>query len=694
MRQLITAGLFLSLCLFATENLFAQSPDIDSLILQLKGENEDQQALAAHQLGELGSNAKSAVPALIQVVKTGSVASRSEAIIALGKIGPDSAAAVPELTKILRSYSIILKYNTLQALRQIGPASKPAIKQIVPLMESNNTYLNVAAARAVASIDPDNKENLKQAIKVLLDGLDVSMNEVRSDAATGLAEIGEPAVKPLLETLKKEHAADHHTECEKICDVIAQMGSQGESAIPTLLKIVKKVDDPNLVWRAAHALGTINASPKEVVPALTALLSNASPEVRANAAIALGEFGAAAKSAVPELTKLLSDSELSVKLDAAASLGDIGPDAASAVPQLASAMQAGPVALTLTSASALSSIGEASVPALNEMLAKDSPLKLLAVHVLGEIGASAKSSIPELVKLINSPDPDVSQTAITSLGEMGPAAIQVEPQLLDILKTSTGKTRNAAVYALSKIGSKKALPLIKQYASASDEDERFRLVCAWALVRDNPTDPETVKAALPGLIKVLSDENPLVRREAANAISLTGPLGEPAVAALTEALKKEENPRVTMELISALAEIGPKAAASAVPLITPYLSSGDRELRMIATYALARFGAASKSAIPSLEKELSAHNGMENTVTLWALAKIDPTPQRAQKAAPSMAKVITDHQNPDARLEAAISLGDFGINTPEIKQALEQGLKDKDPRVKKAAEAALKKLGS
>ncbi|MCA9018318.1 MAG: HEAT repeat domain-containing protein, partial [Planctomycetaceae bacterium] len=255
------------------------------------------------------------------------------------------------------------------------------------------------------------------------------------------------------------------------------------------------------------------------------------------------------------------------------------------------------------------------------------------------------------------------------------------------------KTRNAAVYALSKIGSKKALPLIKKYASAADEDERFRLVCAWALVRDNPADPETVKAALPGLIKVLSDENPLVRREAANAISLTGPLGEPAVSALVNALGKEKDPRVAAELISALAEIGPRAAAS-IPLLIPYLSSGNRELRMIATYALARFGASAKSAVPPLEKELSGRNGMENTVTLWALTKIDPSPERAQKAAPRMAKVVTDHPNPDARLEAAISLGDFGIITPEIKQALEQGLKDKDPRVKQAAEAALKKLGS
>jgi len=693
MRQLLTAGLTLAICLLTTQFLFAASADVDSLVRELKSENEDAQALAAHQLGELGPGAKSAVPALISVLKGESVAARSEAIIALGKIGPDAAAAVPELAKILRGYSVILKYNALQSLRQIGPQAKPALKQILPLLESNNSYLKISAAWAAAKIDPENQETLKQAIQILLDGLNVSINEVRNDAALALSQIGAPAVEPLLATLKHEHQAHHTDECRQICDVLAQMGSGGESAVPTLLKIVDKIDDPSLVWRAAHALGNIRSQPGKVVPALTGLLTSDSPIVRAHAAISLGDFGPEAKSAVPALTKLLADPELNVKLDAATALGAVGPDAASAVPELTSAMQEGPVALTLTSASALASIGDASVPALNKLLQDNSPLKLLAVNILGEIGASAKSSVPEMLKLLNSADPEVKDTVITSLGEMGPAAKAAEPQLLEILKNSKGKTRNSAVYALSKIESQKAITLIKEYAATPSDDERFQLVCAWALVRDNPHDPETVKAALPGLTKALTDERPLIRREAANAISLMGAQAKSAVPALTATLKDEKNPRVIQELVTALAEIGPDAS-SAISEIAPYLNSGNVDLRLIATYAMARFGKAAKAEVPQLEKSLNSSNGMENAVTLWALTKIDPTPQRAEKAAPLMAKIVTDHPNPDARMEAAISLGDYGIKTPEIKQALETATRDQDPRVQKAAKSALKKLGS
>ncbi|QDT98390.1 HEAT repeat domain-containing protein [Gimesia aquarii] len=692
MRQLLTAGLLFGICLLASDFAMAQTPDIKLLITDLNSENEEKQALAAHTLGELGPISEPAVPALIRVVKGGSVASRSEAIIALGKIGPGAAAAVPELTKILRGHSVILKFNTLQALRLIGPASKPAAKQIATLLESNNSYIKVAAAWALWSIDPDNKANLDQVIKVLLSSLDIPINEVRSDAAVALSEIGAPAVKPLLNKLKSEYKANHTDQCEQICDVIAQMGVQGEAAIPTLLKALKS-EDTDLVWRSAHALGAINAKPKKVVPALITLLNNTSPEIRAHAALALGDFGAKAKAAVPELIKLLSDSDLNVKLDAAAALGEIGPDASAAVPELSKAMQAGPTALTLNSASALAAIGEASVPTLKKLLDDNSPLKLLAAHVLGEIGGSSESAIPALLKLIDSPDANLRETAIISLGDIGPAAIKAEPQLLKIMETGTGKTRNTAVYALSKIGSKKALPLFKKYAAASDEDERFRLVCSWALVRANPTDPETVKAALPGLIKVLADENPVVRREAANAISLSGPLAESATPSLSQALKKEQDQRVVAELITALAEIGPPAA-SAIPLITPYLDSRDPILRVVATYAMARFGKSAKSVVPIMEKELAKHDEEENAVTLWALTKIDPSPTRAKAAAPILTKLVTEHPDPNARLEAAISLGEFGINTPKIKAALETASKDQDPQVKKAAEAALKKLSS
>ena len=85
-----------------------------------------------------------------------------------------------------------------------------------------------------------------------------------------------------------------------------------------------------------------------------------------------------------------------------------------------------------------------------------------------------------------------------------------------------------------------------------------------------------------------------------------------------------------MELITALAEIGPPAAA-AIPLITPYLSSHDPVLRVVATYALARFGKAAQIQRSPLWKKISPNStGDENAITLWALSKIDPSSPKSK----------------------------------------------------------------
>ena len=121
---------------------------------------------------------------------------------------------------------------------------------------------------------------------------------------------------------------------------------------------------------------------------------------------------------------------------------------------------------------------------------------------------------------------------MVTLGAIGPAAIaRQSPMLIDTMETATGKSRNTAVYALSKIGSKKALPLIKKYAASSSlKIARFHLVCAWALRQSQSSAiPATVKAALPGLIKVLAEENPACFAAKPPMRSpLAGPLAESA----------------------------------------------------------------------------------------------------------------------------------------------------------------------
>ena len=89
---------------------------------------------AADGLGEFGPKAKEAVPALIEVVKTGAETSMAtnpyKAAEALGQIGPDARAAIPVLTQWATGRSQAERRMVAEAIKKIEapPAEKPKPK--------------------------------------------------------------------------------------------------------------------------------------------------------------------------------------------------------------------------------------------------------------------------------------------------------------------------------------------------------------------------------------------------------------------------------------------------------------------------------------------------------------------------------------------------------------------------------------
>jgi len=74
---------------------------IPQLIELLKSPEPDVRLIAAQVLARMGSDAKEAVPHLIPLLKDRDERIRKSAARTLGRIGPDAAAAVPELMQAL-----------------------------------------------------------------------------------------------------------------------------------------------------------------------------------------------------------------------------------------------------------------------------------------------------------------------------------------------------------------------------------------------------------------------------------------------------------------------------------------------------------------------------------------------------------------------------------------------------------------
>ena len=121
--------------------------------------------------------------------------------------------------------------------------------------------------------------------------------------------------------------------------------------------------------------------------------------------------------------------------------------------------------------------------------------------------------------------------------------------------------RSSAVVALSKIATPEAQKAVEEYISAliqalSDEDEVVRANAAEAL-------GEIGEPAVPALIQALSDEDEVVR---ASAVVVLGEIGEPAkeiVPALIQALS-DESMSVRASAVLMLGQIATPEAQKAV----------------------------------------------------------------------------------------------------------------------------------
>jgi HEAT repeat protein len=108
------------------------------------------------------------------------------------------------------------------------------------------------------------------------------------------------------------------------------------------------------------------------------------------------------------------------------------------------------------------------------------------------------------------------------------------------------------------------------------------------------------EAAIPELVKALSDPNGYVRAAAAEALGKLGPAAEAAIPELVKVLSDPEA-MVRLALTRALGKLGHSAEA-AIPELVKALSDSNGNVRAAAAEALGKLGPAAEAAIPELVK--------------------------------------------------------------------------------------------
>ena len=190
--------------------------------------------------------------------------------------------------------------------------------------------------------------NTRLAADALRSALDDASEQVRAQAITGLASIGDSSIAP---AIAARLAQDKRPFVRKTA-AYALGRLANLSTTPALVSALKDKDD-EVRGVAAVALGQYKDP--TAIAALSQSLADKNDFVRAHAAHALGVQGAAAVSTVPRLIGLLnSDKENRVRRQAARALGLIGDR--SALPALDRAQRNPDPYLSLEALEAISKI--------------------------------------------------------------------------------------------------------------------------------------------------------------------------------------------------------------------------------------------------------------------------------------------------------------------------------------------------
>jgi HEAT repeat protein len=338
-----------------------------------------------------------------------------------------------------------------------------------------------------------------------------------------------------------------------------------------------------------------------------------------------------------------------------------------------------------------------------------------AIDDLGEHHVAAAQVVPELQKLLTDKDPQVRWRSARALGDYGDQAQAAAPALRDLLEDSDAIVKYHAAVALGRVGDQSEATVEALVAAAASGDERVARAAIAALDELQPDRQHVVKAlgavlssddeavmlrALEAIVErgakaapMLNEalKNPKTTYLACTAIERIGPEAKETVPALTEVIGSTKHSHLLIQALLAAASIGPDAK-SAAPKIVPLLEvKEDATVPVAAAYALGSIGA--QDATEALRGAMKKDNEFLQMVSAWAVAKLNPGDEAAEKTAVDKLVAGLKSKDPGIRTAAAKGLQSLQAPPEMVGPALVALINDADEEVQVHAVDAIASLG-
>jgi HEAT repeat protein len=500
---------------------------------------------------------------------------------------------------------------------------KAEIREALGRLERRSTRMDAIAWLAEAGAI--------EAVGPLLDLGRRGKKEERAAICQALAQMGEPAVKPLIREGLKSKDADVRRCAAR---ALAGMGPQADAAVNALLDRLKNDKSTGMRMEAAEALGKVGdlcaAEP------LVALLNSKDRRVRERGAVALSALGEGAVEATHRA--FAEDVPSRARIAAAYALGAIGGPRAESILREAFADPSHPSRLRVAILSALyEALGAGMLP--------------MAIVALGEEDAHVRQ---QAVRCMCEEDTPESTAHLATLYADG--------------------DRRVRAWALEALGERRAQLLAR--VQAGEEDALRALLAVWGAMGRGREDErveiggtlaEIGQPLVPALVAVLAQ--PEMRTHAkVGAIEVLARIGPLAVKAYDMLVSQLEHSSVALCCAAARA-LGALGDERAVLVLAGYLRFDGALLK-------AKKGEGNRARKRALALQACAAEGLG----------------RLGRVALATALQAARSDDPISRRGGALALGHIGGG--RALAALDQIVSNAEPMVREAAADALERLAA
>jgi HEAT repeat protein len=382
------------------------SGELKLMLPALKDDEARVRLAVAKAIGECG---ESAAPGCYRLLTARDPDHREAAAVALAGIG---SATFTKLRTTLKGKNDFGRAGAATALGYAG--AEEAIDDLAAATRDDEDFVREQAVLALGRIQrrPD------ASIGALLRAMGDKSDSVRRAAVKGAVLFGPDGARQLIAVL--DLVADPARP--GAIEALAEIGEKASEAIDDGLES----KSPGIRAGCAEAIGGMDLLARIDLAPVAGLLEDGVPEVRAAAARSLAMRGKASKRYADEVRVLLKDEKAAVRLTAARALGAIASDGET-VKTLEAAMKDkdGRVRIAAHHARARVSGGYVDlVAALRKIMSDGSATmqeRIDCAQVCRDLMHGAATAVPDLITLLDSPDPGLQRAAVDALGSIASA---------------------------------------------------------------------------------------------------------------------------------------------------------------------------------------------------------------------------------------------------------------------------------